>query len=160
MNFRIGFGSDIHKFVSGTRKLILGGVEIPYHKGLIGNSDADVLLHAICDAILGALSEGDIGAHFPPDEPKYADISSLVLLSEVARIADSKKYRVVNIDSMIICERPKILPFVSKMVENISNVLKIPSQQISIKCTTSEGLGFAGRGEGVLANAVALLVAE
>ncbi len=160
MNFRIGFGSDIHRLVSGTRKLILGGVEIPYHKGLIGNSDADVLLHAICDAILGALSEGDIGKHFPPDDARYADISSLVILSEVARIAESKKYRVMNIDSMIVCEKPKLSPFIPKMVENICNVLKTKPEQISIKSTTSEGLGFTGRGEGILANAVALLVSE
>jgi 2-C-methyl-D-erythritol 2,4-cyclodiphosphate synthase len=160
MNLRIGFGSDIHRFVSGPRKLILGGVEIPYHKGLIGNSDADVLLHAICDAILGGISEGDIGKHFPPDDPRYADISSLVLLSGVARLADSKKYKVMNIDSMIVCEKPKLAPFIPKMVENISNVLKIQPAQVSIKATTSEGLGFTGRGEGILANAVVLLMGE
>lgn len=158
MNIRIGFGSDVHKFVSGTRKLILGGVEIPYHKGLIGNSDADVLLHAICDAILGAIAEGDIGKHFPPDDPRYTDISSLILLSEVARLADSKKYKVMNVDSMIVCEKPKLASFIPKMVENISNVLKIQPEQISIKSTTSEGLGFTGRGEGIIANAVVLLV--
>ncbi len=160
MNFRIGFGSDIHRFVSGARKLILGGVEIPYHKGLIGNSDADVLLHAICDAILGAISEGDIGKHFPADDERYTDVSSLVLLSEVARIAYSKKYRIMNIDSTIVCEKPRISPFIPKMVENISNVLKIRPEQVSIKSTTSEGLGFTGRGEGILANAVALLVSD
>lgn len=160
MNIRIGFGSDIHRFVSGPRKLILGGVEVPYHKGLIGNSDADVLLHAISDAILGALSEGDIGKHFPPDDPRYADISSLVILSEVARIASSKKFRVINVDSMIICERPKLSEYIPKMIENISSVLKIPPQQVSIKATTSEGLGFTGRGEGIMAHAVVLLMGE
>jgi len=160
MNIRIGFGSDIHKFVTGPRKFILGGVEIPYHKGLLGNSDADVLLHAICDAILGGISEGDIGKHFPPDDPRYTDISSLILLSEVARIAASKKFKIINIDSMIVCEKPKLSPYIPRMVENISNVLKISPSQISIKTTTSEGLGFIGRGEGVLANAVALLMGE
>jgi 2-C-methyl-D-erythritol 2,4-cyclodiphosphate synthase len=151
-----GIGFDVHKLVEG-RKLILGGVVIPFEKGLLGHSDADVLLHSLCDAILGALGEGDIGKHFPNEDPKYKDISSLELLKDVHSLMKSKSYAVNNIDSVVIAEKPKISGFVSKMKENIASVLDIGFERINIKATTTEGLGFTGRGEGMSAYTVVSL---
>lgn len=150
---RVGFGYDSHRFVEG-RKLILGGREIPYEKGLLGHSDADVLLHAICDAILGAIGEGDIGRHFPDKDPVYKDISSLELLSEVRNIADKKGYCVNNVDSTVVLERPKLMEYIDEMVLNIAGALDMSVEMVNIKATTNEGMGFVGRGEGVAAFAV------
>jgi len=156
MKYRTGIGFDVHAFEEG-RKLFLGGVEIPFAKGLSGHSDADVLLHAICDAMLGALAMGDIGIHFPNTDPKYKDIDSKLLLSEVNKLILGKKYKVGNIDSFLAIEAPKISPFSEKMRETIATILSISSDQISIKATTTEKLGFIGRGEGVSAFATVLL---
>jgi 2-C-methyl-D-erythritol 2,4-cyclodiphosphate synthase len=153
---RVGFGYDVHKLVEG-RKLNLGGVEIPSIKGSLGHSDADVLLHAICDAILGAAALGDIGIHFPDNDQKYKNISSLILLEKVNEILNSKKFIIENIDSTIVLERPKIAPYVNQMRANISGCLKINPDAISIKATTSEGLGFVGNGDGIVAFAVATI---
>jgi len=153
---RIGFGYDVHPLVKG-RKLILGGVEIPFEKGPEGHSDADVLLHAICDAILGALGEGDIGKHFPDTDPQFRGISSVQLLRAVAAKMSEKNYIIGNLDSTVVAERPKIGPFIPRMKEQIAGALKISSQQINIKATTSEGLGFIGKGKGMAAYAVVLL---
>ncbi|HEY4715929.1 MAG TPA: 2-C-methyl-D-erythritol 2,4-cyclodiphosphate synthase [bacterium] len=154
---RVGIGSDIHKFTTSQRKLVIGGVEVPYYKGLIGNSDGDVLIHAVCDSILGAIRAGDIGVHFPPDDQRFTDISSMVLLAEVGKMCYQRGYRIVNIDSMVICEKPKLQSFIPRMIDNIAEMLKISADSVSIKATTSEGLGFTGRGEGILANAVTLV---
>src|SRR5512143_143397 len=140
---RIGFGYDVHPLVKG-RKLILGGVEIPFEKGLEGHSDADVLLHAICDAILGALGEGDIGKHFPNTDPQFKGISSVQLLRAVAAKMAEKNFIIGNLDSTVVAERPKIGPFIPRMKEQIAGALRIFPQQINIKATTSEGLGFIG----------------
>lgn len=156
---RIGFGYDVHPLVAG-RKLILGGVEIPFPKGLAGHSDADVLLHAICDSLLGAIGERDIGHHFPDHDPRFKDISSLLLLQEVNSLLNRRNYLIENLDSTIIIEEPKIIPFIPQMVERIGNALGITPQQINIKATTSEGLGFVGEKKGVAAYAVALLSAR
>lgn len=153
---KIGIGYDIHRTAEG-RRLVLGGVEIPYVKGLIGHSDADVLLHAVCDAMLGALGEGDIGKHFPDTDPHYVDISSLILLKRVWEKVSEKKYRVHNIDTVLIAEEPKIEPFSEAMRDNISNVLKINKDQINIKATTGEKVGTIGRGEAIAAHAIVLL---
>lgn len=158
MEIRIGQGFDAHKFVEN-RKLILGGVEIPFDKGLLGHSDADVLLHAISDAILGAICKGDIGEHFPDTDPKYKGISSLLLLKEVIKIAKDEGYRIINIDATIIAQKPKIAPYKNQMVENIKAALDYPAA-INIKGTTTEGMGFTGRTEGIAAMAVALLKKE
>lgn len=156
MRYRTGIGFDVHAFQEG-RKLFLGGVEIPSEKGLSGHSDADVLLHAICDAMLGALALGDIGIHFPNTDQKYKDIDSKVLLSEVNTLISEKGYVVCNIDSFLAIEIPKISPYANKMRETISSILNISIDQISIKATTTEKLGFIGRGEGVSAFATVLL---
>lgn len=153
---KIGIGYDIHRTAEG-RKLILGGVEIPYLKGLEGHSDADALLHAICDAILGALGQGDIGKHFPDTDPKYENISSLLLLKRVWEIASEKKHKVHNIDTVLIADEPKIEPFKEAMKDNISRTLKLDKDRINIKATTSEGVGTIGRGEAIAAQAVVLL---
>ncbi len=153
---RIGNGFDVHQFAEG-RKLFLGGVEIPFHKGLLGHSDADVLLHAICDAMLGALSLGDIGKHFPNDNEKYKDIDSKILLRLVNELILRYNYEVSNLDTTLLLEKPKILPYVDKMVAVISSVLHIDENQISIKATTTEKLGFTGREEGAAAFATVLL---
>ena len=153
---KIGIGYDIHRTADG-RKLILGGVEIPYVKGLEGHSDADVLLHALCDAILGALGEDDIGKHFPDTDPNYKNVSSLVLLKRVWDLATDKKYMVNNVDTVLIADEPKVNPFKETMREKISNVLKIDKDRISIKATTSEGVGTIGRGEAIAAQAIVLL---
>ncbi len=156
MKYRTGIGFDVHAFQEG-RKLFLGGVEIPFEKGLEGHSDADVLLHAICDAMLGALALGDIGIHFPNTDPKYKDSDSKVLLTEVYKLISEKDFKVGNIDSFLAIEAPKISPYANKMRETISSILNISIDQISIKATTTEKLGFIGRGEGVSAFATVLL---
>lgn len=153
---RIGFGYDVHPLVKG-RKLILGGVEIPFEKGLEGYSDADVLLHAICDGILGALGEGDIGKHFPNTDPRFKGISSLRLLEGVASRLSEKFFLVENLDSTVVAENPQIGPYIPRMAEQIARVLRIAPRQVNIKATTSEHLGFIGEGKGIAAYAVVLL---
>lgn len=153
---RIGFGYDVHKLVKG-RRLVLGGAEIPFSKGLFGHSDADVLLHAVCDAILGALAEGDIGNHFPNKAVEYKDISSLKLLAKVSILLKQSGYAVCNIDSTIIAQKPRLAEHIPSMIENVAKILGCSTSQINIKATTSEGLGFAGTGKGMAAYAVALL---
>ena len=156
---RIGFGYDVHPLVAG-RKLILGGVEIKHTFGLAGHSDADVLCHAIGDALLGAANLGDLGQHFPDTDAKFANVSSLLLLKEIARLLHENHYYVVNIDSTLVLEAPKIMPHAEQMRQNIAAALEITPSQISIKATTSEKLGFVGRKEGATAFAVALLNSE
>ena len=153
---RIGIGYDVHILTEG-RKLIIGGVDIPYEKGLLGHSDADVLIHAIADALLGAAALGDIGKHFPDSDEKFRGISSLIILSSVSDLLGQAGYKIVNIDSIIIAEKPKMMPYISQMKGNLADALKIPSSQIGIKATTTEGLGFTGRKEGIAAQAVALI---
>ncbi len=153
---RIGQGYDVHCLVEG-RKLILGGVEIPYEKGLLGHSDADVLLHAVMDALLGAAALGDIGQHFPDSDERYKGISSVELLKEVGKILQENGYLIENIDSTVIAQRPKLLPYRPQMAKNIADALGIEPDQVSVKATTEEGLGFTGTGEGISAPAIALL---
>ncbi len=153
---KIGFGYDVHKFTPD-RKLILGGIEIPSSQGLEGHSDADVLLHAICDALLGAAALGDIGKHFPNTDPKFKNIESTKLLSKVCTLLKEHNFRVNNIDSTICLEEPKLLPFIERMRENISSIVGIDKTCISVKATTNEKLGFIGRSEGAAAFAVTLL---
>ncbi len=153
---RIGQGFDAHAFVAG-RKLVIGGVEIPYERGLAGHSDADVLLHAICDALLGAAALGDIGWHFPDTDPKYADSDSRILLKEVGRKIIAQGYRIVNIDATIIAQAPRMAPHVARMIGNIAADLGLKPAAVSIKATTTEHLGFTGRGEGIAAQAVVLI---
>lgn len=150
---RVGTGYDVHRLVEG-RKLIIGGVNIPYEKGLLGHSDADVLLHAIMDALLGAAALGDIGTHFPDNDNKYKDISSMKLLKETGRLLEEKLYVIENIDATIIAQNPKMKPHINCMKENICSVLGVDSDQVNIKATTEEGLGFTGSGEGIAAQAV------
>ncbi|HCJ56675.1 MAG TPA: 2-C-methyl-D-erythritol 2,4-cyclodiphosphate synthase [Clostridiaceae bacterium] len=154
--FRVGNGYDVHKLAEG-RKLILGGVEIPFEKGLLGHSDADVLVHAIIDALLGACGERDIGTLFPDTDSAYKDISSLILLERAAEEVEKSGYRVSNIDSIIVAQKPKLSPFIDNMKNNIAAVMDIEAGRINIKATTSEGLGFTGTGEGMAAYAVACL---
>ncbi len=153
---RIGIGYDVHRLIEG-RKLILGGVAIPFEKGLLGHSDADVLVHAINDALLGAAALGDIGTHFPDTDIKYKDISSILLLKEVKKILSEAGYKVVNIDSVICAERPKLSPYINEMRENIAAALTIDKNRVSIKATTTEKLGFEGREEGISSQAVCLI---
>ena len=153
---RIGMGYDVHKLVEG-RKLILGGVEIPYEKGLLGHSDADVLLHAIMDALLGAAALGDIGKHFPDTDPAYKGISSIKLLEAVGKLLEEKGYVIENIDATIIAQRPKLAAYRPQMAENIAHALKLPVNRVSVKATTEEGLGFTGTGEGISSQAITLL---
>lgn len=153
---RVGTGYDVHRLVEG-RKLILGGVQIPYEKGLLGHSDADVILHAIMDALLGAAALGDIGQHFPDKDPQYEGISSLKLLEKVGELLDENNYVVENIDSTIIAQRPKMMNYLPQMRQNVADTLGIDLSQVSIKATTEEGLGFTGSGEGIAAQAVCLL---
>lgn len=155
-DFRIGHGYDVHRLVEG-RMLILGGVEIPHTLGLLGHSDADVLLHAVMDAILGALGEGDIGKHFPDTSGEFKDISSMNLLIRVKDIMDKHNASLVNIDSTLILQKPKVAPYIERMRENISFALKADVSRINVKATTEEKLGFTGREEGVSAHAVVLL---
>ena len=153
---RIGQGYDVHRLVEG-RKLIIGGVDIPYEKGLLGHSDADVLLHAVMDALLGAAALGDIGQHFPDSDERYKGISSIALLKEVGKILQENGDMIENIDSTVIAQRPKLLPYRPQMAENIAAALGIEKEQVSVKATTEEGLGFTGTGEGISAQAIALL---
>lgn len=153
---RIGFGYDVHKLVEG-RPLILGGVNVPCERGLAGHSDADVLVHAIMDALLGAAGAGDIGRHFPDNDPQYKGISSLVLLARVKDVINKRNYEVNNIDSVIVAQRPKLASFISDMETNIAQALKVDKDQVNVKATTTEGLGFAGSGEGIAAYGVVLL---
>jgi 2-C-methyl-D-erythritol 2,4-cyclodiphosphate synthase len=153
---RIGHGYDVHRLVEG-RKLILGGVDVPYEKGLLGHSDADVLLHAIADAILGAIGEGDIGRHFPDTDPKYKGADSVKLLMHVIALADAKGYTIGNLDATIVAQRPKLASHIPLMRDNIARALNVEPDRINVKATTTEELGFAGRGEGIAAYAVALL---
>jgi len=154
--FRIGFAYDAHRLTKD-RDLILGGAKIPYSKGLLGYSDADVLSHAIGEAILGALSLGDLGKHFQDTDSKYKDISSLKILAMINKMAEKENAKIINIDSTIVAEEPKLSEHIIKMRENIANVLKINLDQISVKATTTEGMGFAGRKEGISAYAVVLV---
>ncbi len=156
---RIGNGYDVHRLTEG-RKLVLGGVEIPYEKGLLGHSDADVLVHSIMDALLGACGESDIGSHFRDNDASYKDISSLVLLEKVKELLSVKGYAISNIDSIIVAEKPKLAPYIGQMKLRISGVLQIDKDCIGIKATTSEGLGFTGTGEGIAAYAVANVYKE
>lgn len=153
---RIGHGYDVHRLTEG-RKLILGGVEIPYSLGLLGHSDADVLLHALMDALLGAAALGDIGKLFPDNEPRYKDISSLFLLERTMERLREKDLRVGNVDVTVLAQRPKLLPYIPRMRENIARVLGIEQERVNVKATTEEGLGFTGRGEGIACHAVCLL---
>ncbi|HYE82488.1 MAG TPA: 2-C-methyl-D-erythritol 2,4-cyclodiphosphate synthase [Clostridia bacterium] len=159
LEFRIGNGYDVHRLVEG-RKLILGGVDIPYEKGLLGHSDADVLVHAIMDALLGACGESDIGRHFPDNDAAYEGISSLVLLGKVREILRLKGYGIGNIDSIVVAEKPKLSPYIDEMKVRISDMLQLDKDRIGIKATTTEGLGFAGKGEGIAAYAVANIYRE
>ena len=156
MNMRIGHGYDVHRLVAG-RKLIIGGVDIPFEKGLLGHSDADVLSHAIADAILGACGLPDIGNLFPDNDPAYEGISSLVLLSKVAEEINKKGIKIVNIDSTVIAQRPKLAPYIGEMCKNIAFSLGISAEDVNIKATTEENLGFTGSGEGISAHAVCLV---
>lgn len=153
---RIGQGYDVHRLTEN-RKLIIGGVEIPYDKGLLGHSDADVLLHAVSDALLGAAALGDIGCIFPDNDEKFKDADSLVLLSQVVDLLDRKGFRINNIDCIIIAQRPKMRPYIEKMRENIAVVCRIDVSCVSVKATTEEGLGFTGNGDGISAQAVCLI---
>ncbi|PLX81070.1 MAG: 2-C-methyl-D-erythritol 2,4-cyclodiphosphate synthase [Desulfuromonas sp.] len=153
---RIGHGYDVHRLVEG-RRLILGGVEVPYRLGLLGHSDADVLLHAICDAILGALGCGDIGQHFPDNDPAFAGIASSKLLTRTVDLARENGYVVGNLDATIIAQQPKLAPYLEAMVGHIASVCEAPAGRINVKATTTEQLGFPGRGEGIAAHAVVLL---
>ncbi|QXE93116.1 2-C-methyl-D-erythritol 2,4-cyclodiphosphate synthase [Geomonas subterranea] len=153
---RIGHGYDVHRLVEG-RKLVLGGVDVPYVKGLLGHSDADVLLHAISDAILGAIGEGDIGKHFPDTDPAYKGADSRKLLRHVMDLAERKEYIIGNVDATIVAQRPKLAPFIQQMRRNIAETLGTGEDRVNVKATTTEELGFAGRGEGIAAYSVALL---
>ncbi len=153
---RIGYGYDVHKLVEG-RKLILGGVEIPYEKGLLGHSDADVLTHAVMDALLGALALGDIGKHFPDTDEKYKGADSIMLLKEVMKLIKEEGYTVGNIDSTVAAQAPKLKPYIMKMREVLANAMGIDVSSVSVKATTEEGMGITGKGEGITATAVCLL---
>lgn len=150
---RVGMGYDVHKLVEN-RKLIIGGVEIPYEKGLLGHSDADVLLHAIMDALLGAAALGDIGKHFPDSDDAYKGISSIELLKRVGKLLDEKQYVIENIDATIIAQRPKMRPYIEAMEANIAKALGIDTEQVNVKATTEEGLGFTGSGKGISSQAI------
>lgn len=154
---RIGHGYDVHKF-SEDRKLILGGVDIPHEKGLLGHSDADVLVHAVMDSMLGALALGDIGKHFPDSDPEYSGADSLKLLSAVNELVEKEGYTIGNVDSTILCQVPKLAPHIIKMRENIASACKCDVGRISVKATTEEGLGFTGKKEGIAAHCVCLLM--
>jgi 2-C-methyl-D-erythritol 2,4-cyclodiphosphate synthase len=155
---RIGHGFDVHRLVPG-RPLILGGVTIPYEYGLLGHSDADVLLHAVCDAILGALGLGDIGRHFPDTDATFEGIDSMLLLEHVVGLAQTRGFRVGNLDTTIVAQRPKLAPHVARMITNLAKVCQVPSSCVNVKATTTEQLGYAGRGEGLSAYAVVLMTA-
>ncbi|MEN8697762.1 2-C-methyl-D-erythritol 2,4-cyclodiphosphate synthase [Bacillus infantis] len=154
--FRIGQGFDVHQLTEG-RPLIIGGIEIPYEKGLLGHSDADVLLHTIADACLGAIGEGDIGRHFPDTDPEFKDADSAKLLEHVWKIVDEKGYKLVNADCTIIAQMPKMAPYIGQMKERIAELLQADADRINVKATTTEKLGFPGRGEGIASQAAVLL---
>lgn len=153
---RVGFGFDVHRLVEG-RPLVLGGVTVEYEKGLLGHSDADVLVHAIIDAVLGAAGARDIGFYFPDSDPQYAGISSMLLLSRVRKLLEDKGARLINVDAVVAAEKPRLAPYIGEMVKNIASCLGIGEECVNIKATTTEGLGFTGRGEGIAAYAVALV---
>ena len=153
---RVGLGYDVHKLISG-RKLILGGVTIPFEKGLFGHSDADVLVHSICDALLGAAGLGDIGLHFPDSDPEFKDISSIKLLEKTHKMLKENGFSVLNIDSIVFAEMPKILPFRDEMRKNIATAIAIDQNCVNVKATTTEGLGVIGKGEGIGAMCIALI---
>jgi len=153
---RIGTGYDVHRLVEG-RRLVLGGVDIPHPLGLLGHSDADVLIHAICDALLGAAALGDIGQHFPDTSAKFKNIDSLILLQMVSQLLHDYEFSVINIDSTIVAEQPKLAPYITAMTANIARIMGIQPNQVSVKATTTEGLGFEGRQEGISAQAVVLI---
>lgn len=153
---RIGSGYDVHRLVED-RKLIVGGVEIPYEKGLLGHSDADVLVHAVMDALLGAAALGDIGKHFPDSDGQYKEADSLQLLSKVLYLISQKGYCIINVDATIIAQKPKLASYIPNMCENIARVLEIDMNQVNVKATTEEGLGFTGAGEGIAVTAVCLI---
>jgi 2-C-methyl-D-erythritol 2,4-cyclodiphosphate synthase len=157
MNFRNGFGYDCHRFAAG-RKLILGRVEIPFDRGLQGHSDADALIHAICDALLGAAGCGDIGRHFPDTDSAYKDISSIILLKRVRKIIEEKGFSINNIDATVVMEKPKLAPYIAQMMSNIARTLEIAETAVNIKAKTNEGMGFVGRNEGVAVFAVATII--
>jgi 2-C-methyl-D-erythritol 2,4-cyclodiphosphate synthase len=159
MMIKVGQGFDVHQLVSG-RKCIIGGVEIPFHKGLDGHSDADVLLHAIADAILGAAGLGDIGQHFPNTDPSIKDIDSRDILKKVILLIQEKKYSIINIDATVICELPKLAPFIDCMKSNIALDCHLDIQAVNVKATTTETLGFTGRGEGIAAQAICLIESQ
>ena len=156
---RVGLGYDVHALVPG-RPLTLGGIKVPYLLGLQGHSDADVLLHAICDALLGAIADGDIGRHFPDTDPQYKNIQSTLLLKRVAARVREKGFHIVNIDTTIVAQKPKLSDFIPRMVNEIAEVLEIEAGRVNVKATTTEGLGFTGRGEGIAAYAIVLLEEE
>lgn len=156
---RTGIGYDLHRLVSD-RRLVLGGVEIPYIKGLEGYSDADVLSHALCDAILGALGEGDIGRHFPSSDPTYKDCSSLELLKKIVRLMAQKGFSIENVDATIVAERPDLSPFKAKMAKTLAEVLEIESERVNVKATTTEGMGFIGKGEAISSYVIVNLKSE
>ncbi len=153
---RIGMGYDVH-LLTENRKLIIGGVDIPFTKGLLGHSDADVLLHAIADALLGAAGLGDIGRHFPDNDVQYKNISSMILLQKTRDLLRNKNYTVINIDATIIAQMPKMAPYIEIMRSNVAKVLSLDKEYINIKATTEEGLGFTGAGQGIAANAITLI---
>lgn len=155
---RIGHGFDVHRLVAD-RPLVLGGVTIPYEYGLLGHSDADVLLHAVSDAVLGALGLGDIGRHFPDTDPVYKGINSVLLLEHVVALAHARKYSISNLDTTIVAQRPKLAPYLAQMIANLAKVCQVPSGAVNVKATTTEELGYTGRGEGISAHAVVLMVA-
>lgn len=154
---RIGHGYDVHRLTEG-RRLILGGVDIPYEKGLLGHSDADVLVHALMDALLGAAALGDIGTHFPDSDERYRGADSLALLKQVCNILSEQGYRVGNVDCTVLAQRPKLAPYIPQMRENIASAMEVAADRVSVKATTEEGLGFTGEGLGIAAHAVALLM--
>ncbi len=157
LTMRIGHGYDVHRLVPD-RRLVLGGVEIPCERGLLGHSDADVLAHAVMDALLGAAALGDIGQHFPDSDPAYAGADSLALLEQVAALLEQRGWTVGNVDATILAQRPKLAPYIPQMRENLAQRMGAGPDQVSVKATTEEGLGFTGAGEGIAAHAVALLV--
>ena len=159
MKFRVGHGYDVHKLAGG-RKLIIGGVEIPHFKGLLGHSDADVLAHAICDALLGAAALGDIGKHFPDNDDRYKGADSLILLEKVCELIRNKGYEISNVDSTILAQAPKLRPYIDEMRSKLAKAMQLDIDEVSVKATTEEKLGFTGREEGIAAHAVVLLISK
>ena len=155
-NFRIGHGYDVHKLENG-KKFVIGGIEIEHYKGAVGHSDADVVIHVICDALLGALSLGDIGKHFPDTDDKYKGIDSKILLQKVMKLVQEEKYQISNVDVTILLQKPKLRNYIDSMRDTLSKIMEINKSQISVKATTTEGLGFVGREEGVAAHCVCIL---